>query len=73
MLYVPLCDCLLEAKPVCVHAEGVPLVENVGGVDGFLDFIRTIHGEDAGEAASLRTWARGLGWKEIVPKPGRLL
>lgn len=73
MLYVPLCDCLLEEKPVCVHAEGVPLVEDVGGIDGFLDFIRTIHGEDAEKAASLRTWARGLGWKEIVPKPGRLL
>ena len=28
---------------------------------------------DAEEAASLRTWARGLGWKEIVPRPGSLL
>ena len=73
MLYLPLCDCLLEAKPVCVQAEGIPLVEDVGGIDGFLDFIRTIHREDSEEAASLRTWARGLGWKEIVPKPGRLL
>lgn len=73
MLYIPLCDCLLEEKPVCVCAEGVPLVEDVGGVDGFFDFIRTIHGEDAEEAASLRTWARGLGWKEIIPKAEKLL
>lgn len=73
MLYVPLCNCFLETKPVCVRADGVPLVEDVGGVGGFFDFIRNIHGKDAEKAASLRTWARGLGWKEIVPRPGSLL
>ena len=71
--YVPLCDCYLENKPVCVQAEGLPLVEDVGGIGGYFDFIRNIHGEDAEEAASLRVWARSLGWKEIVPKPGKIL
>ena len=73
MLYLPLCECFLETKPVCIFAEGLPLVEDVGGIGGYFDFIRTIHGEDAQEAASLRTWARSLGWKEIVPKAGTLL
>lgn len=73
MLYVPLCTAFLESKPVCVATEGLPLVEDVGGVGGFFDFIRTIHGENAEEAASLREWARSLGWKGIVPKPEGLL
>lgn len=73
MLYLPLCECFLETKPVCIFAEGLPLVEDVGGIGGYFDFIRTIHGEDAQEAASLRTWARSLGWKGIVPKAGTLL
>ena len=73
LFWLPLCDCYLETKPVCVQAEGLPLVEDVGGVGGYFGFIRSIHGEDAGEAAALRSWARGQGWKEIVPKPGSLL
>lgn len=73
MFYLPLCECYLETKPVCVMAEGLPLVEDVGGVFGYFDFIRSIHGEDVEKAAALRSWARGQGWKEIVPKPGSLL
>lgn len=73
MLYLPLCECFLETKPVCIFAEGLPLVEDVGGIGGYFDFIRTIHGEDAPKAASMRTWARSLGWKGIVLKAGNLL
>lgn len=73
MLFLPLRTAFLEEKPVCIAAEGLSLVEDVGGPDGFFSFIRTLHGEDTGEAASLREWARGLGWKETVPKADRLL
>ena len=73
MFYVPLCNSYLENRPVCILTEGLPLVEDVGGPNGFLDFIQKIHGEDQEEATYLRQWARGLGWKEIVPKPNTLL
>ena len=58
---------------VCVLTEGLPLIEDVGGANGFLNYIEKIHGEDTEEAASLRQWARGQGWKEIVPKLNTLL
>lgn len=58
----------LKKAPVCIAAEGLPPVEDVGGIGGFFDFLRTIHGEDAEEAARMRKWARGNGWKEVVPK-----
>lgn len=73
MFYVPLCNSYLEKRPVCIRTEGLSLVEDVGGVSGLFDFIQSIHGEDAEEAASLRQWARSQGWKEIVPKSERLL
>ena len=73
MFYVPLCNSYMENRPVCILTEGLPLVEDVGGANGFLDFIEKIHGEDTEEAASLRQWARSLGWREIVPKPNVLL
>ena len=63
----------LQKEPVCVGAEGLPLMEDVGGVYGFFDFLRTVHGEDADEATRMRVWARSLGWKEVRPKPESLL
>ena len=63
----------LEKTPVCVRAEGLPPVEDVGGVGGFFEFLRTIHGGDAEEAARMRQWARGNGWKEVRPRAEGLL
>ena len=63
----------LEKTPVCVRAEGLPPVEDVGGVGGFFEFLRTIHGADAEEEARMRQWARGLGWKEVRPRAEGLL
>lgn len=73
MLYRPLCTVYLEERPVCIHAEGLSLIEDVGGPTGFFEFIRDIHGNDPDNAPALREWARSKGWKEIVPKPGGLL
>lgn len=63
----------LNKEPVCVAADGISLVEDVGGISGFFDFIRTIHGEDANEVAEMRAWARGLGWTGATVKPEKLL
>ncbi len=73
MLYRPLCTAYLEKRPVCTHAEGLSLIEDVGGPTGFFEFIRDIHGNDPDNAPDLREWARSKGWKETVPKPAGLL
>lgn len=59
--------------PVCIHAEGLPLIEDVGGPGGFFDLLRTIHGEDKEEAAGYRTWAKGQGWTGTIGKAETLL
>ena len=63
----------MEKMPSCIAAEGLPLVEDVGGIQGYFDFIRNIYRGDDETSASLREWARGLGWKGIVGKPENIL
>lgn len=50
-------------KPVCIHKEGISVLDDVGGLSGFADFLGTIYEEDNKEEASqARTWARSFGW-----------
>ena len=52
-------------RPIVVAADGLPLIEDVGGVSGYLDFIKGIHGLDSerydDKEDSLK-WAKGQGW-----------
>lgn len=49
--------------PVCIARQGVNVLDDVGGLSGFSNFLETIYeGEDKEEASSLRTWAKSLGW-----------
>jgi len=50
-------------KPVCIHKDGISVLDDVGGLSGFADFLGIIYeGEDKEEASSTRAWARSLGW-----------
>lgn len=50
-------------KPVCVNKVGMSVLDDVGGLSGFADFLRVIYeGEDKEEASSARAWAKSLGW-----------
>ncbi len=64
-------DELLEAeetavtkhKPVCIHKDGVFVLDDVGGLSGFARFLREIYeGEDKEEGRNYKTWAQSLGW-----------
>ena len=50
-------------KPVCINKVGVSVLDDVGGLSGFADFLGTIYeGEDKEEVSSVRAWAKSLGW-----------
>lgn len=54
---------LSKHKPVCIHKAGVFVLDNVGGLEGFADFLGTIYeSDDKEERAGSRTWAQSLGW-----------
>ena len=49
------------------------LVDDVGGVGGFCEFLETINGDDPEEKKSYKIWARSLGWTGRMPKPENML
>ena len=50
-------------RPLCIAMDGnLPLVQDVGGIHGYCDFLKAINGEDADARQDMLEWARGLGW-----------
>ena len=50
-------------KLVCIHKDGISVLDDVGGLSGFADFLGIIYeGEDKEEASNARAWAKSLGW-----------
>ncbi len=49
--------------PVCIHKDGMPVLDDVGGLGGFADFLGRIYeSKDKEERADHRVWAQSLGW-----------
>jgi len=49
--------------PVCIYKEGVNVLDDVGGLGGFAEFLERIYeNEDKQEASEYRAWAQSLGW-----------
>jgi len=61
----------MKHKPVCLSKDGVDVMDDVGGLSGFANFLKAINEpEDKQEAADLKRWARSMGWKQqkVIPK-----
>lgn len=69
-----LIEVIKKYSPVCVNADGLPVLDDVGGISGYIDFLLTVYGdEDAEERAQARNWARTLGWTGRTMKPENIL
>ena len=62
-----------KEKPECISADGLNLMDDVGGIHGYVRFLETIHGFDLDERDDMREWARGMGWTGRMRKPERIL
>lgn len=52
-------------RPVCIRRDGMNVMDDVGGLHGFADFLYTIYeGVPKSEGKEMRAWAKGQGWKE---------
>ncbi|MST51249.1 IS1096 element passenger TnpR family protein [Hornefia butyriciproducens] len=60
-------------KPLCVYADGLNVMDDVGGYGGYIDFLETIHGADRYAAKEMRDWARRMGWTGRTSKPENML
>ena len=56
---------LTKHKPVCIHKDGVFVLDDVGGLHGFISFLKEIYeGEDKEERSNYKAWAQSLGWSK---------
>lgn len=62
-----------KRRPVCIALDGLSLLDDVGGVFGYTNFLQKIHGEEKEEAEEYREWARGMGWTGRMNRPETLL
>ena len=61
-------------RPVCIDRTGVNVLDDVGGLSGFADFLETIYEEeDKSEAVNMRTWGRSMGWSAAKVSFGKML
>lgn len=61
-------------RPVCIHKEGISVLDDVGGLSGFARFLGTVYeAEDKEEASAARTWAKSLGWSDAKVSHKKIL
>ena len=61
-----------EYRPVCIHHDGIRLVDDVGGFGGFVDMLRILYEPDERDEPrnpydpdtkeNTSAWAHGMGW-----------
>lgn len=54
-------------------ADGLDVMDDVGGIYGYIEFLKTINGKDLEEKADMLTWAKGMGWTGRKKKPENIL
>lgn len=59
--------------PLCLSSDGIYLLDDVGGIYGFIKMLKTIHGENTEEATQMREWAKMRGWTGRATKPSNML
>ncbi|MBP5231669.1 MAG: hypothetical protein ILO68_08050, partial [Clostridia bacterium] len=62
---------LEKGQPVCVFADGLPVMDDVGGVWGYCEFLETLH--DPYADPEEREWARDMGWTGRLKSPKNIL
>ena len=54
-----------QYKPVCIHRNGVYVMDDTGGLPGFADVLAQLYeGEDKEEQASFKVWTKSQGWSD---------
>ena len=62
-----------KEKPRCTAADGLNVVDDVGGIGGLQEMLSTLEGDEPEEKESMREWARGMGWTGRMSKPENIL
>lgn len=69
---------ITKHRPLCIALDGLPVLDDVGGIGGYCKMLTGIHGEgsahfDYDDPEETREWARMQGWTGRLNKPATLL
>ena len=67
-----------KRRPLCIMADGLPVLDDVGGIGGYCEMLTGIHGEgsehfDYDDPEGTKEWARMQGWTGRMSKPENVL
>lgn len=68
-----LCEQVQMEKPICAARDGINIMDDVGGVFGFCEFLEQLHEGDPEEREQLRQWAKMFAWTGRMTKPENML
>ena len=61
-------------RPACIGKKGGFVMDDVGGMGGFADFLYNIYvSKDMEERMAYKEWAKGLGWSKKKIEPEKML
>lgn len=60
-------------KPVCIGTDGLNVCDDVGGIYGFIEFLKEINDHSNPKREKTLNWARFLGWTGRKSKPENML
>ena len=64
---------IFKKKPVCLAIDGLPVMDDVGGIYGYIDFLKRSRLSLPPERDDIREWAKSMGWNGRMSKPESLL
>lgn len=73
-------DQVLEMeRPICVAADGLPVMDDVGGIRGYCELLKAVKGKEESEVSAFESkedakdWARMMGWTGRMSKAENVL
>lgn len=61
-------------RPVCLSKEGLSLTDDLGGLEGYADFLYAIYESESSEQRSqMKEWGKSMGWSDKKIPPQKML
>lgn len=60
-------------NPICIGLDGLSVMDDVGGIYGYLSFLEELHEGEPEEREENKIWSRGMGWTGRLGKAKNVL
>ncbi len=67
---------IVNCRPICIAADGLPVIDDVGGMCGYCNLLLALHRKDNTQfetAEEAKEWVSGMGWNGRMNKPEKIL